>query len=73
MFGSATPSYQPPPAPPPSAAPPTLASGSVVSKTATNQANAAGAYGDTIATPGGAEGVNPASVSTAKETLGGVK
>jgi hypothetical protein len=72
LFGGAsTPQYQAPPAPPPMAAPPTLASSSVAGNAATRQANAMGAYGETVGTAGGAEGVAPGSVNRAATTLGG--
>lgn len=70
-FGSSPPAYTPPPAAPPSAAPATLASPSVAASGA-NQLNQSGAALQDFGTPGGAQGVNPGSVSTAKTTLGGV-
>ena len=67
-MGFSSPNYTPPPAPPPAAAPPTLASSSVAANSA-SRLNAAGADG-TIDTS--AQGINPASVTTGKATLGGI-
>lgn len=64
------PTPTPPPAVPPAASPPTLASSNVVGNSAQKQAQADASYGGTIQT--GPEGVAPTSVSTAKQTLGGV-
>ena len=65
-----SPSFTPPPAVPPAAAPPTLASSTVAANAAQRQ-NAEGAALADIGTSGGAQGVNPLSVSTGKTTLGG--
>lgn len=70
-FGGGAPSYTPPPAAPPAAQPATLASSSVAASAATKQNNM-GAAAQDIGTTGGAQGVNPTSVNTAKTTLGGV-
>lgn len=67
--GGGAPAYTPPPAAPPSATPATLASASVAS-TAANRQNAIGAAAQDIGTS--SAGVAPSSVSTAKQTLGGV-
>lgn len=69
-FGS-SPSYTPPPAVPPAATPPTLASSSVASAAASRQ-NLARGEASSFGTPDGAKGVDPTTVSTAKQTLGGV-
>ena len=70
-MGGAAPSYTPPPAAPPAAQPATIASSSVAASQA-NRANVAGAAGQDIGTPGGAQGVAPQSVTTGRATLGGV-
>ena len=68
----AAPVYTPAPPPPPQAAPATLASSSQAQNAASQQTlkGAAGASQDIGAA--GVEGVAPSSVTTAKQTLGGV-
>lgn len=70
-LGASTPSYTPPPAAPPQAAPATLASASISASSA-KQRNTQGAALSEFGTAGGAQGVAPSSVTTAKQTLGGV-
>lgn len=70
--GAKTPAYVPPPAAPPAAQPATLASSSVASNSAQREQQMIGAAAQDIGTSGGAQGVDPASVKTAKSTLGGV-
>lgn len=70
-FGS-SPSYTPPPAPPPAAAPATLASSAVAQSAAKNLQNGTSAAGAEYGAAG-SQGVNPSSVTTAKnQLLGGV-
>jgi hypothetical protein len=68
-FGAKSPSYVPPPAAPPAAQPATLATSSVASKAANQQAEEGAALADFGAS--GTQGVNPGSVNTAKNSLGG--
>lgn len=70
MLGGGAPAYTPPPAPPPVAAPATLASSSVAASAANKQNQEGAALEDFGAS--GTQGVAPGSVTTAKQTLGGV-
>lgn len=70
-FGS-SPSFTPPPSPPPAAAPATMASSAVAESAAKSLQSKGGAAAADYGTTGGAQGVNPLSVTTGKTTLGGV-
>ena len=73
IFGSppAAPAYTPPPAPPAAAAPPVIASAATAAAATSQSTKSMGEQAE-FGTPGEAEGVAPASVGTAKQTLGGV-
>jgi hypothetical protein len=66
---ASSPKYTAPPAVPPAAAPPTLASSSVAASAAQQRNETGAALQDIGTSP---QGVAPMSVSTGKQTLGGI-